>query len=155
MQNINAHKLKKLLNSLCWFLDNLYNINNGGCCYVAYLISKHLDRIGVKYKLVIYDYTKKQIDLTHYEIIHKVNSNNPKSSVTGEYTCNHYCLYIERGGIINNCNIDDQAFQCIIDGISSSDIKYIYRNGMWNNTYNSKNNKSVSKIISIFFKQYE
>ena len=42
------------LNNLCSYLDNWYEINSGACCYVAYLIARHLDKLNVGYKLIVY-----------------------------------------------------------------------------------------------------
>ena len=59
MRLVNVHNLKHSLDCLCSCLDKLYSINSGGCCYVAYLIACHLDKLRVKYDLVIYDYKRK------------------------------------------------------------------------------------------------
>lgn len=72
MQHINVHNLKHSLDCLCDCLNILYNINNGGCCYVAYLIARHLDKLKVKYDLVVYDnFPKRNEELVNYEILHK------------------------------------------------------------------------------------
>ena len=39
------------LNQLCQLLNDDYNINRGGCCYITYLIAKNLDRLHIPYKL--------------------------------------------------------------------------------------------------------
>lgn len=49
------NEIKDLINELNKFLkilDNTYNINSGGCFYVAYLIARELDRLGVNYTVV-------------------------------------------------------------------------------------------------------
>lgn len=48
-------KIKDLVNKLNKFLerlDNTYNINSGGCFYVAYLIARELDNLGMNYTVV-------------------------------------------------------------------------------------------------------
>lgn len=48
-------KIKDLVNELNKFLeglDNTYNINSGGCFYVAYLIARELDILGINYTIV-------------------------------------------------------------------------------------------------------
>ena len=48
-------KIKDLVNKLNKFLERLdgtYNINSGGCFYVAYLIARELDRLGINYTVV-------------------------------------------------------------------------------------------------------
>ena len=47
--------IKDLINELNKFLkrlDNVYNINSGGCFYVAYLIARELDDLGINYTVV-------------------------------------------------------------------------------------------------------
>ena len=47
--------IKDLINELNKFLkrlDNVYNINSGGCFYVAYLIARELYKLGINYKVV-------------------------------------------------------------------------------------------------------
>ena len=46
-------KLVKDLNVLCDRLDYDYNINYGGCCFVAYLLMKNFESIGIHPTLVI------------------------------------------------------------------------------------------------------
>lgn len=43
------------INKLCLELDEKYNINNGGCCYVAYCIAKQLELHNIPFKIVHYN----------------------------------------------------------------------------------------------------
>ena len=48
-------KTKDLINELNEFLkklDNVYNINSGGCFYVAYLIAREFYKLGINYTVV-------------------------------------------------------------------------------------------------------
>lgn len=57
MRQLNVHKLVRNLNELCDNLVKEYDVNCGGCCYVAYEIAKHLDRFHISYELrVLNDY---------------------------------------------------------------------------------------------------
>ena len=38
MRNLNVHSLQRSLNDLCLQLNDKYLINNGGCCFVAYMV---------------------------------------------------------------------------------------------------------------------
>lgn len=40
------------LNSLLEDLDSKYDINWGGCCYIAYLLAKEFDALKIKYKFI-------------------------------------------------------------------------------------------------------
>ena len=47
--------IKELINELNKFLkvlDNKYNINSGGCFYVAYLIAREFDKLDIDYTVV-------------------------------------------------------------------------------------------------------
>ena len=43
------------LDSFCDHLDKLFYINGGGCCWVAYCLSKLLKQTGFNVSLVVYD----------------------------------------------------------------------------------------------------
>ena len=40
------------LNYTAYELDRLYNINSGGCCYLAYKIAYWLEKYGIEYYFV-------------------------------------------------------------------------------------------------------
>lgn len=49
-------ELFKQLNLLCYNMSFEYNINKGGCCYVAAVIAEQLERFNISYKVsVAYD----------------------------------------------------------------------------------------------------
>lgn len=52
---MNRKKLFKELNTLCSDLDYSYDINNGGCCFVAACIAEQLERFNIPFKVVHYD----------------------------------------------------------------------------------------------------
>jgi hypothetical protein len=52
---MNRKKLFTKLNQLCLELDYKYNINCGGCCYVAACIAEQLERFNIPFKIVHYD----------------------------------------------------------------------------------------------------
>ena len=52
---MNRKKLFTKLNKLCLELDNKYNINNGGCCYVAACIAEQLEKFNIPFEIVHYD----------------------------------------------------------------------------------------------------
>ena len=47
--------LAERLNKLCRFLDEEYDINAGGCCYVAYCLAKLLSKDKFKFRVIIYE----------------------------------------------------------------------------------------------------
>lgn len=49
-------ELYKALNSLCDKLDEEYQINYGGCCYVASIIVRYLEQYNISFEIVCYDF---------------------------------------------------------------------------------------------------
>lgn len=154
MHILNVHALRTSINRLCEFLDEEYNINSGGCCFIASLLSKHLDNLKVPYSLVAYDYIERDEYCIQYEVSKKVKNKFVRGSVTGIHSCNHYCLYIEGAGEINSGEFENCS-RYVIKDIKSSNIQWIYKNGKWNDRYSIDNNKAIKNIIKSFFKQYE
>lgn len=48
-------ELFKKLNELCLKLSSTYDINNGGCCYVAAVLAEQLELHNISFKIVHYD----------------------------------------------------------------------------------------------------
>ena len=145
-------QLREHLNELCKFLDNIYNINYGGCCIVASLIAKHLEKLQIPYSLRINDSEDKDLSAITSEVINRKINKHRNCSVTGNYTCNHYFLQIEDGGV-NDLEEYDEYYE--IHNVNYKQIKWIYRNGVWNDTYDTSDTKIVKGIINEFFKKYE
>lgn len=154
MRNLNVHDLKRSLDCLCNCLQDLYNVNYGGCCLIAYYMALHLDKLGVNYKLVVYDKIKRQERSINQEVVSMVKAGDISHSITGSNTCNHYCIYLVGGGIVNRGEIDGD-FKHTIHSLRARNIKWIYKSGSWNKRYNTSNNESVKGIIDSFFKKYE
>jgi hypothetical protein len=154
MQKLNLHKLKCSINNLCKFLDDTYGINYGGCCYLAALIARYLDRLDIKYSLIVYDACKKNKSYIEYEILNKSKNKHYSRSVTGNNTCNHYCLRIHGSGIINETKLEN-VHRYVINDVDSKSISWIYRSGVWNNCYKTKYNKTIKSIVKEFFREYE
>ena len=155
MRNLNVHSLQRSLNNLCLQLNNKYLINNGGCCFVAYLIAFHLDRLGLRYKLLIITNEFKDDISISSEVHSRVRNNSRRTSIVGSGTCNHYALYLEGGGTINVGGFSTFLNKYLIEDVNSSDIKWIYRSGRWNPEYNVHNNRIIRKTFNAFFNGYE
>ena len=154
MRNLNIHSLCRSINRLCDFLNEEYNINYGGCCFIASLIAEHLDRLKISYNLIVYDYFEKDVDYVQHEILTKVKNKSYRKSVIGNNTCFHYCLFIEGAGEINSGDFND-CIRYVIKDVQCSNIRWIYRNGKWNKNYDIYNNKSIKNIVKSFFRRYE
>lgn len=156
MRSLNCHSLLTSLDALCRFLDDAYDVNSGGCCFLASIIAKHLDRIGLDYELVIYDSYLKDISSIEYEVINRHRNRSKEHSVTGPYCCNHYCIHLKGAGIINSgCNEYGDKYKYIIPDITFKNIRWIYKLGGWNECYEIRHNKTIKNIVKEFFKEYE
>ena len=67
---------------------------------------------------------------------------------------NHYFIYIPKIGYVNSGRIIKSNLNKF-EGLSSKDIKWIYKSGDWNNDYNTENNAIIGRKISQVFKKYE
>lgn len=153
MRKLNVHYLKKRLDSLCDILEKDYNINEGGCCFVASVIAQNLDRLGIKYKLVIYDDRFRDVLAVNHEV-YTMNICSKRNSITRRQTCYHYAIQIIGAGVVNG----EQNYHYniyLVEGISARNIYWIYKNGYWNEEYNIYNNRKVRKIINAFFHEYD
>ena len=156
MRKLDVYKLVKELNKLCKQLVEVYNINHGGCCFVASEIAKHFDRLGLKYELGIYDDCEKDLAAINEEVRNKcVNSLNTCSVVSCNSCC-HYFLWLEDAGAINqNAEIFGDYSIYSISNIRHTNIKWIYKISIWNDEYSTSNNQAIKKIINSYFKPYE
>lgn len=125
------------------FINNAYEINQGGCCYLAYCIAKNLERLHIKYKVIIYEklgFIDSRIEQfikdRNYNIIH-----------------NHYAIIIG-SDVINGWDHSDYT----VCNLSSVDLKWMWLkgvdNGGWNDIFNIGKCKVIREIINSIFKDY-
>lgn len=126
------------LNSLCKFLDEVYEINSGGCCYIAYCLARMLSRDKFKFKLIIYDWD------------HPVSVKN-LNELGKSHT--HYGLLLGENLFIN-CSEDfhnPETFRTILPKVKPSEILFHYEACSWNNHYNKQKNDFIFKTIKVFY----
>ena len=111
----------------------------GGCCYLASLIAKHLDKLNIKYDLIIYDNYSRNRENIKYEVISRRRNKGLNNSVTGRYSCNHYCIRLRGAGVINGNGDYTEEHRYSIPNISYKNIKWIYKNSNWNNMHYNRN----------------
>lgn len=147
--------LRKELNKMCSILDEQYDLNSGGCCYVAYIIAEFLDKFHIPYHLAVYSSTEKIKQSLLYELNNHVSICEEEHSMTEHNCCSHYCIYISYCGEINTVKNDWWERYLLRNVKSSDDIRWIYEFSEWNDCYDTRNNDSVKKAIESIFKQYE
>lgn len=144
-----------LIESLAVECQRRYNINFGGCCFFAYCIAKELDRLNIKYKLVIEDMFIRE-DLKGNKLNARRALKSGKTYFNGGIPLhgrNHYTLKID-GVLVNHEPWYADKVETI-GCIKSEDIYLIYTSGSWNDAYNTKNNNVVEKLIIKTFENYE
>ena len=148
----NLENLVKDLNALCDRLDQDYNINFGGCCFVAYLMMKHFEKIGLHPTLVIENDCKKIDEDDFLDCVHTRSGN---CQGIKDQTCYHYFVYIpEIDKYVNSCEFyEDYLYK--FQGLSAKDVHWIYKTGDWNSEYNRKNSPMVGRKIAQVFRKYE
>lgn len=156
MRKLNIHAIAKGINILCKGLDAKYNINFGGCCFVASEVAKYLDRLGLKYELRIYDNCGKDLAAINNEVRNKHMNNSDSTSVVRCYSCSHYFIWLEGAGSINEIKEDFKGWPAYtIRNITYANIKWVYRVGSWNDCYDKSNNPKIKKLINSYFEPYE
>ena len=87
---MNIQYLINELNKFLKRLDNAYNINSGGCFYVAYLIARELDDLGINYTVVDWHEDGRLNEYSMYHRSLKVDDRyvNPPLINYGNYTDN-------------------------------------------------------------------
>lgn len=148
-------KLVNILNDLCNTLDQKYDINCGGCCYVASEIAKHLDKRHIKYSLCVLNDAYLDRDAINQEVQNKCINSLECKSVSGNNTCVHYFINIENEGSINVGDFSDDYLVYAITGINYKNIKWLYRTGDWNPCYDIYNNRKIRRKIKLCFDRYD
>lgn len=140
------------LNLLCDRLDRDYNINFGGCCFVAYLMMKHFERIGVHPTLVIENDCE---EIDGDEFLDCVANRTRDCQGIGSQTCYHYFVLIPEVGEYVNAGepCDESLYK--FKGLTAKDVHWLYRTGSWNHEYDRKNSPMVGRRIAQVFRKYE
>ena len=139
------------LNTLFTALDTIYDINAGGCCYIAYIVAEELEKRNFNnFSLRIYNdnYVLNEEDC--FENIENDVDDFPIYS----YTANHYVLVYDDIEI----NPDDTAeYLEYVDlhDVDSNFILDICNKGDWNCVFNHNNLTFIRRFIKIIFDQYD
>lgn len=118
------------INKVCINLDNKYNINSGGCCFVAYCIAKELEERNILYNLVVYNYYDQDFNITEG---------------------NHYAIKVGNY-VINQDDCEDFHREYKVD---SDELYMLYYNNPWNKMYSKRWNLIVQTILHSKFRKYD
>ena len=144
-RNLNSKELQfefvDKLNNLCNNLDDKYDINHGGCCYVAGCIARLLEESGISFSLVVFD---SEWDLRKIKSLQDLPE-----------PMNHYAIVLDNndnliGDGINCCDDDfDDSYQ--VFKATSTDIFDYYYNHRWNERYNCFYNFRIKCALEKFY----
>lgn len=126
------------LDHICECLNNLYSINNGGCCYIAYCIATILEKENIPYQVVINGGDYADVD-TFSEL---------------EDGCYHVFIQVENNTINADGLEDDEDCNYYYTATSSQILNY-YKKGDWNNMYEKALNSSIKSIITRMYNLYK
>ena len=113
---------------------------------------KHFENLNIHPTLII-ESECDEVDRKEFlNCVHKRNNDN--CTGLGYNTCHHYFIHIPKIGYVNSGYIEDSNLNKF-KGLSSKDVKWIYKSGSWNNDYKTKNNAMIGRKISKVFKKYE
>ena len=86
---MNKRTLVKELNSLCERLDHEYDINCGGCCFVAAVIAENLERLDISYRTIIYEGGRHYALKTKYGNINSDGYRKCKDDTYDDFECSY------------------------------------------------------------------
>ena len=132
-------------------MDYTYNTNSGGCCYIAYLIARELEQLGIEYKVVLFSTSDSEDDYDADEL--ECNILNRKHGFGSGYdVVSHYGILV--GDIlINSGEYEDNASWEL--SLTSDDLKWIYDTGDWNSVYDRFYNVTAKKLIKTVVNAYK
>ena len=142
---MNIEKLNNFLRQL----DRNYDINAGGCCFVAFCLAAQCKHYGIPYSIVaIGDY-----NISKYTLRYNLRTNS--YGYTNDEVGNHYFLkvngeYVNKGDFLLSRYCVNEC-KCV----EPEHILQVYRDGYWNDMYNSENNLRIYKLIKNYFRNEE
>jgi hypothetical protein len=145
------------INKVCKKLDYKWNINSGGCCFVSRVIAEGLERLKIKYKLVLYYYSDMTDDCAS-EVRRSIKERNIHTFPNGDDTGSHYAIYIPKiKAFLNKSNRYSKEYyrQMFVSRVNFSDLEWIYNTGSWNDVYDTRYNNPIRKRLNSIFNKYE
>ena len=137
------------LNAFCKLLNNEYDINSGGCCYVAHLLARELEKRHIKYKFaagVIDTFFRKGDTI---QVRRNIKNGNRLDSNVSASVKDHLFIIVDGKPI--NQGIARRYKS--ISYVNSNDILNAYNNNSWNDFYDHDKNIYISELIKIKFKE--
>jgi hypothetical protein len=129
-----------------------YDLFSGGCCYSAYVLAKYLQKLGIKYKVVVFQYGQ------------AYRKRRFKRAVRSGWAA-HVAIEVEyenRWSIIGDCSginayfaTNGFRFKCReYSRISPKEILNEYLHNAWNPIYDTATNDYVADDIRCIAEKY-
>lgn len=135
------------LNSICSCLDKIYRINNGGCCYIAYIIADILYKEGIDYEVVVVpdDGTDlpdefEDIKDSAYHVFIKVKFKDEDYLINSD------------GCSLEGDDIEYEARS--YNNVIPEEILNYYNSFHWNWVYNTVKNKFIKYVINLLYDNF-
>lgn len=127
-------------------LDSNYDINAGGCCFIAGVVASWCEHNRVPYQAIMDDDCGCYDEDLFYDCIR----GDERCDCTGlfEETCAHYYIRID-GHDINSGHWTMNPIE-LPEWVCAEDLFWIYETGKWNPDYNTDNNDILPDIIHKF-----
>lgn len=135
--NVHSNDTKSIvadrLNKLCRFLDETYDINAGGCCFITYCLARLLKKDKFKFKVVVYD---------DYPIEERSIADLKK---------NYWHYGILLGDEVINADEDNYMIATTFPKVKISELLNHYKDYEWNSEYNRNKNPFIYKTLKVFY----
>jgi len=128
----------------------------GGCCFSAYALAKNLQRLGIKYRVVIFQYK----EILNERVFTNAINGSGVSHVGIEVT------YKRRKVVIGDCSriydyffFTDEKYRVRkYSGITPEEILDGYKHNEWNWCYDRTNNgplmRDINRIVDRFMEEH-
>ena len=131
-------KIANTMHQVCCLLDNLYDINCGGCCYVAWCLASLLTDDNIDYNVEV---------VSSYEELESCCSFNELDDAHSHYGISIGGYYIN----INDYTIDDALYHNSFENVTPDELKKHYDTNYWNSCYDIDKNDFIYNIVKQFY----
>lgn len=139
--------IKELNNKINEYVEKK-NLFCGGCCYAAYLLADVLEKVGIKYRVVL------------FESGNTLTKDFNKSINNGGFGVNHVAIQVRFGlfSFIIGDTSDYKGYRGReihrYDNVTPHMLLEAYQGNTWNDFYETSNNSRLRKDISRIYAKY-
>ncbi len=126
-------------------VDNVKNINRGGCGVFAYFLAKRLKELKIKHSICVLDaWGKKSFQDTWGKYLNEVKNNNLNNG--RNLSASHFMIKIKETYVDGTGMTYFPDFH-VCGKYTIEDMELALKYGSWNSDYNVKQNLKVKRII--------